>query len=325
MPTPPLGWLEPKDRTQEQADAHADAMQSLPPAGQFGLPCPVLAKGESFKLTNFHDDPRVIADRGGVKFTRIHQWTGSCVWAGGTNGLAATISAARCSDNPIVGIIPFTLQNYARSRHALGWDSKGDGSLGSTFFKSLGSDGVTVWDNSNTKLPPYRDRGDEGIDVDGSATEYAWSTVRLPAVNDVLALSKQHLVSQGAECKTVLDVRSMNLNGYGVSFACSRFIGHGGVKGSGDKARVMGKWDASGGHQQYVVGFEEHEDLGPLYLVGNNWPKGTYPVTPSQPVCFVWVTEADVETAMRNYGSEVFGMGRPDGFPAQPELLNWIP
>jgi len=318
-----LGFIPSKDRTPEQQKAHEEAMRHL--SAHFALPIPTLAKGESLKLTDFHNDPRVIADRGGVKFTRIHQWSGSCVWAGGTNGFAATIAAARCSNDPIVGIIPFTLHNYAMSRHDIGWDSQGDGSLGSTFFKSLGRDGVTVWEPGNAKLPKFRDRGDDGIDVSGESIEYAWSSVRLPAVKEVLAVSKDHLMLSGAQCKTVQDIRAMNLNGYGVSFACDRMIWNGAVKGSGDKARVMGKWDRSGGHQQYIVGFEEHVDFGPIYLTGNNWPKGTYPITPSQPVCFVWVTEADVETAMRNYDSEVFGLGRPNGFPAQPELLNWVP
>ncbi len=224
----------------------------------------------------------------------------------------------------------FTWHNYAMSRHYMGDDGQGDGSLGSTFFKSLGIDGVTVWDTANPKLPQYHDRGDEGLDVgngsgDGSKIEYQWSTVRNATVNEVLTLSRQHLMMQGAECKTVQDIKAMVLNGYGVSFACNDYIGHGTLKGSGDNARVMGRWDSGGGHQQYIVGYEEHVDFGPIYLAGNNWPKGTYPITPSQPVCFVWVTEADVVSAQRNLDSEVYGIGRPDGFPAQPELLNYIP
>jgi hypothetical protein len=137
-------------------------------------------------------------------------------------------------------------------------------------------------------------------------------------------VSKSHLTAAIGECKSVQDARAFILNGYGVSFACNDFIGHGALRGSGDKARVMGKWDSRGGHQQYLAGFEEHEDFGPIYLAGNNWPKGTYPITPSQPVCFVWVTEADVASAMRNLDAEVFGIGRPDGFPAQPELLDYV-
>jgi hypothetical protein len=136
--TPLLGFITPKERTQDQHDAHAAAMAAA--CVKFTLPMPQLAKGEALRLTDFHKDPLVTADRGGKVFTRIHQWTGSCVWAGGTNALVATLSAARLSANPVKAILPFTLHNYAMSRHYMGDDSQGDGSMGSTFYKSLTQD-----------------------------------------------------------------------------------------------------------------------------------------------------------------------------------------
>ena len=99
-------------------------------------------------------------------------------------------------------------------------------------------------------------------------------------------------------------------------------MGNGTVRGSGDNARVMGKWDGRGGHQQSIHGYENHPDFGPIYLVLNNWPRNTYPILPTQPVCSTWVLESDVEYAIRNYDAEVFGLSHLNWFPAAPRILD---
>lgn len=328
MATPLLGFKTPAERTQAEHDAHSKAVATS--TIRFALPTINLAKGEKLLLTNFHADPKVVKHRG-FCYSRIHQWTGSCVWAGGTNALASTISAAACSNNPIVPIIPMTLPNYADSRHRMGDDSQGDGSMGSTFFASLTLMGCTDWMNLCVPtLPAYHDRGDEGIDVGGNSSEgqrieYQYSSIRTPTASEALKYGSTHLIAKiGEQIHDTQSVVNAVGNGYGCSFACNNFIGHGSIKGQGDTAFVTGYWDSRGGHQQYVVGIWNHPDFGMQFLVGNNWPKGTYPITPSQPVCFVWVSEANLASAIRNLDSEVFPIGRPDGFPGQPELLNYI-
>jgi hypothetical protein len=328
MATPLLGFKTPAERTQAEHDAHELAVKTM--TVRMALPRITLAKGEKIMLTNFHQDPRVIKRRG-FAFSRIHQWTGSCVWAGGTNALTATISAAACSNNPIEAILPFTLPNYADSRHRMGDDSQGDGSMGSTFFASLTLMGCTDWAKPVVQgQVAYHDRGDDGVDVGGSSSEgskieYQYSSIRFPTAAEALKFGSTHHVSkvgeQISDTQTILDAVG---NGYGCSFACNNFIGHGSIKGQGENAFVTGYWDSRGGHQQYVVGAWMHPDFGLHFLTGNNWPKGTYPITPSQPVCFVWVPEEKVASAIRNLDSEVFPLGRPDGFPAQPELLNYV-
>ncbi len=321
MSTPLLGWIGPSERTP-QMQAECDAAR----AGmvRYALPMPTLAKGDVVNLTRAWSHPDVVADVG-FPFQRIYQHTGSCVHSGGTLALMTSIAIQRvATDAPTKAFLPFTYHNYAISRAECGFLRAGDGSAGTTFWRSLYRDGVTAWKRPESGgRPDYKN--DDGIEIK-AAEEYAWSTTRNPGVAVAKAESAGHTIAQSGECRTVADIRAMNLNGFGVSFACDRYIGHGRVVGSGDRARVMGKWDSSGGHQQSIHGVEEHPDLGPIYLVCNNWARNTYPILESQPVCSTWVLEADVEAALR-YNAEVYGVSHLAWFPAQPkvpEALSWL-
>jgi hypothetical protein len=316
---PPLGFIPPSQRSVSQHAAHASAMAGTK---QFALPVPKFAKGESIRLFDFWKHPDVVADVGFV-FDRIHQQTGSCVWAGGTNGVFSSIAAQRmASDSPIKAFLPFTLGNYAMSRHAYGDDGQGEGSMGSTFAKSLTEDGLRDWPNDGSDhLPKYTHQ--DGISVT-SHDEMVWSSVRNPLLQGVLTASKPHTFGSAAECKSSQDVKAMIGNGYGVTFACNNYIGNAHVQGSGSDACVVGYWDSYGPHQQSVHAFWEHPTLGPLYWAQNNWPGNTYPSDPAGgPVCGCWVKEANLDSAMRNLEAEVFGLSHLNWFPAQPKVLDW--
>lgn len=316
--SPPLGWIAPKDRTQTQHDAHDHALSKTV---KFALPVPTLVKGQSVRLFDFWKHPDVVADVGFV-FDRIHQLTGSCVWAGGTNAVFSSIAAQRmASDNPIKAFLPFTLHNYAMSRHYMGDDGQGEGSMGSTFAKSLTDDGIRDWQGGKDNMPSYTDN--DGVSVT-SSDEMKWSSYRNPLLKSVLEVSKPHTFGSAAVCKTAQDVKAMVCNGYGVTFACNNYIGHARVQGSGANACVVGYWDTYGPHQQSVHAFWEHPDLGPIYWSQNNWPGSTYPKDPAGgPVCGCWVTEKNLDNAMRNLDAEVFGLSHLNWFPAQPKLLDW--
>jgi hypothetical protein len=321
MPTGPLGFITVADRTQPQHDAHAAALAGMAPLAQYALPVPQLAPGQKVCLYDAWKAPEVVADVGFV-FDRIHQLTGSCVWAGGTNALFSTIAMQRLvADNPTTTFLPFTLHNYALSRHYMGDDGQGEGSMGSTFAKSLGGDGVRDWPKDGSDgLPQYSH--EDGISVT-ERDEMRWSSVRNSQVDQVLTTSRQHLVGSAAPCSSAGDIRAAILNGYGVSFACNNYIGDAHVQGEGENACVVGYWNGRGGHQQSVHAFWEHPTLGPLYWAQNNWPGNTYPKDPAGgPVCGCWVTEAHVEQAMRLDG-EVFALSHLAWFPAQPRVLDW--
>lgn len=97
----PLGWIPPSQRTQEQQDAHAQAMAGL---RNFALPYVEPPKGTKVILTKFWSDPACVADMG-VEFTGFGQYTGSC-FPGGTpvrlaNGNETAIESVRVGDEVI--------------------------------------------------------------------------------------------------------------------------------------------------------------------------------------------------------------------------------
>lgn len=313
----PLGFIEESKRTEAQHAAHHAAVGVMK---QYTLPIPQLAKGDKFCLYDFWKNPKVI-EGAGLTFDRIFQWTGSCVWAGGTNALFSTI-AAQCVAGKSLAFMPFTLHNYAQSRAALGWMNPGEGSLGSTFAASLEKDGVENWRNQSLPLPKFSQT--DGIRVASGDVEMTWSSVNRSPDEQILPTSREHLLGAATPAQSVSTLRALILNGYGASFACSKFIGNGSIVGGGGTPYVRGRWDSSGGHQQSVHAFWEHPNDGPLYGVLNNWPGNTYPIDPAGlPKCAVWVSESDVIDALR-YEAEVFGLSNLNWFAPTPELMQWI-
>jgi hypothetical protein len=322
MSTPyPLGWIEPAARTQAQWDAHHFAARSF--VRQHGLTAPDVPKGSKLILTDFWKHPDVVADLG-RPFIRELQNTGSCVKVGGTNALRVSIAGQRVAgESPTKAFEPFCWHNYAMSRHYFGDDGQGEGSMGSTFAKSLQEDGVTDWpQDGGDALPDYKHTGDH-INIT-SSEEMKWSSYRNPEVQKMLAKTKEHKLGSAAELNGPADYKAMALNGYGIAWACNNFIGNASIHGSGDTAYVRGRWDGRGGHQQWMFGYWEHPNDGPLYAVGNNWPDDTYPADPAGlPLCCCWVAESDVVAASR-LDAEVYAYSRLNWFPAAPGVLSWL-
>ncbi len=319
-----LGFIRKKDRTQAHHDAHYKAEMTMYARAIQGLPVATLSKGQAIRLFDAWGNPDVVKDVG-LTFNRIHQLTGSCVWAGGTNAVFSTIAAQRlAATNPTKAFLPFTLQNYAMSRHYMGDDGQGEGSLGSTFAQSLAQDGITEWTPGTNDIPSFTQP--DGIEVT-SSVEMSWSSYRDPDVAKVVAVSKAHLFGSTAVCKTTQDIAAAITNGYGVSFACDNYIGDASIQGSGDEACVMGYWNGRGGHQQSIHAVWEHPSFGRLFWAQNNWDGSTYPKDPAGgPICGCWVTEAHVQSAIDNLDAEVYALSHLAWFPAQPlvpSVLIW--
>ncbi len=320
-PIPPLGWIEPAVRTPEQQAEHATAEATM--VRQFAFVVPDVPKGTKVNLSGAWNAAPVVADVGRA-FIRELQNTGSCVKVGGTNALRCTIAMQRVTvDSPTKAFEPFCWHNYAMSRHYYGDNGVGEGSMGSTFAKSLREDGVIEWpQDSGDNLPDYTHTGDH-INIT-SSQEMAWSSWKNPEVQRVLAESKKHPLGNAGVCQSTNDIKGMILNGYGVAFACNNYIGNAAVHGSGTDAYVKGRWNGKGGHQQWVFGYWEHPTDGPLFAVGNNWSDNTYPKDPAGlMLCCCWVSDADVAAAMR-LDSEVYGYSHLDWFPANPAVLDWF-
>lgn len=323
-PSQLLGFVKHEDRTPEEWRAHEDALAQCV---QFAYAPKQMEKGQKIALYEFWKHPDVVADVG-FAIERIHQITGSCVWAGGTNALMTTIAAQRVADdNPTQAFLPFTLHDYTMSRHMIAemsgkrsWDQAGEGSMGSTFGKALTLYGTCAWKPGELGMPAYTRT--DGISVT-KADELLYSSYLKAPIKPIIEASKEHLLGAAGECKSVENILSMVQNGNGVSFACDRFIGHAKLQGSGSDACVMGYWDTDGGHQQSILGVWNHTNFGMLYWAQNNWPRQVYPIDPAGgPICGCWVTEKNVIAALR-YHAEVFGLSHVNWFPARPRLLRW--
>jgi len=321
---PPLGWIEPINRTATQESAHNAAMSSNAFIKHALVP-KQMDKGQFVRLFDLWKAPEVVEDVGFV-LTRWHQNTGSCVMAGAFQAAICTIAGQRvAADNPTKAFLPFIWHNYAMSRHYMGDDGQGEGSMGSTMAKSFHEDGIRDYPvDTSDILPEYQYDLDAGIQIK-SAQEMQWSSYRYSGVSQVLQVSKAHLFGVSTEAKSTNDVLALIQNGYGVSFACNNYINNASIRGSSADACVVGRWDTRGGHQQSILGVWNHPTLGMLYWAQNNWFADQYPKDPAGgPLCGCWVLEKDVQSAMDNLDAEVYGHGSLNWMPAQPKIITWI-
>jgi hypothetical protein len=313
----PLGFITPADRNPAQHAAHAAAEAMMP---RFALAPPVTAGPVKVVLSDFWHAPEVVADTG-IDFDRapFHQLTGSCVGAGGGNALYTLICVQRMlNEGATKAFVPWWPFNYGRSRLFMGEHGRGEGSMGSTFAKSVREDGVTS--AAEAGLPGFQKR--DGYELT-SGQEMEWSDGDSRPVIDYLDEAKPHPLGSATPLRSPQDIKAAVLNGYPGTIACNNYIGNASVQGSGDKARVIGHWNGRGGHQQWFFGYEDHPDFGPLYAVGNNWPRGTYPKDPGGlPLVCCWVLEKKVEEMFR-LDAEVYLFSHLPWAPAQPKVLDF--
>lgn len=317
--SPPLGWIKPEDRTQEQADAHQKAMARMP---RFALQAPVLPKGTKVMFTDFWRKPEVVADIG-FEFNGFYQFTGSCV--GVSDGDAtATLSFIQrfLADAPTKAFIPFWPFSYGRTRYLEGDRGRGEGAIDSVMGTQNGTEGIL--DTSPAGLPQFRQTGD-GIQLSKSI-ELEWSDGNGPAMQ-YLDKAKPHLVGTRAPLNTTEDIKAAILNGYPVLYGNDGFIGNASIVGSGAEACTVGRHDSQGGHSTCYLGWWDHPTLGPLFLMSNQWPTSVYPKDPAGGGrCCCWEREADVARIFRtgSGNGETMALSHLNYFPAQPKLLDWL-
>lgn len=317
MATGPLGWITPALRTQDQNDAHAAAVAAMPAFAVPGFVEPPV--GTKIMLSDFWTKPEVVADCG-YTFDRspFHQLTGSCVGAGGGNALWTLIAVQRMlSSDATKAILPFWPFSYGRCRYLEGDRGQGEGAMGSSFASQVHKEGVL--DVNEAGLPAFQNT--DGLTLT-SHQEMQWSDGGSSLVTHYLPAAKQYPLGTAAPVNSPQDIKVAAVNGYPGTFACDRYIGNAAVKGSGANAALVGKWDGHGGHQQWFFGYWNNPDLGPLYAIGNNWPRSTYPKDPAGlPLVCCWVEEANVQKAF-GYNSEVYAFSHLNWFPQQQDDIS---
>ena len=309
MSATPLGWIDWADRTPFQHAAHHAAVASMPVFAVPGAardPVP-----QPLRLTDCWRHELVVAALG-RPFTRWHQLTGSCVWAGGTNAAASVIflDVIRRREPERI-ILPFGLHAYGESRRLAGMRGRGEGSLGSTFAKAVQT--VGLLDSRTEGLPqPHEDDGY----CYSEAVELQWSDgVAVPAA--VKELGSHHPIRTAAPCTSAADAWSAVVNGYACSLAYGWYVGRARVQGT--PPVLVGTFDSRGGHQVSLQGVWDHPEFGPLFLMQNNWPASVYPADPAGGApCSCWLRERDVQAACLN--GEVYAFSQYDGYPANPDV-----
>ncbi len=328
MSTPPLGFITPNERTNDQHDAHARAEAKMT---RFALAPPELEAGAKVVLSEFWNKPEVVAETG-ITWDRspFHQITGSCVGCGGGNALYTLMAVQRClSEGATKAFIPFWPFSYGRCRSNEGDRGQGEGAMGSSFAEVIVKEGVIA--TTEAGLPPFRNLdgliltdNDNYNSKAAQRLEYAWSDGASSLVTKYLDAARIHPVGSAARMQGVADCKAAIVNGYPITFACNNYIGDASVTGGGADAAVVGYWDTYGGHQQWIFGYWDNPTLGPLYAVGNNWPRGTYPKDPGGlPLVCCWVKEAKVQSAFQ-LDAEVYALSHLNWFPAQPSILDWL-
>lgn len=323
MAQPPLGFIEPKDRTAVQEAAHSASLSTM---RAFTLAPRTLAVGEKVILTDFLKAPEVQADMG-MLFPGFRQLTGSCV--GVTEGeITAVLSAVQrmVGDAPTKAFIPWWPYAYGMTRYNEGDRGQGEGAVSSVMGQTLEKDG-TFAREEKSGLPQWDTR--DGLCLT-SKVEYQWSDGGSRVVQDCVPIGRTHKFGTRGPVYDTQAVQTAVVNGYPVANGCAYYIGSASIRGTGNTAYARGKFDGRGGHETSFIGVWNHPNDGILFGYWNHWDASTYPADPAGlPRCACWTPESEVARMMRagwdgiNPG-EAFAVSHVDYFPAQADkIINW--
>lgn len=317
---PQLGWIAPRDRTQEQNDAHQNALARTV---RFALTPQDLPKGQKIILTDFWKKPEVIQDVG-FEFNGFHQLTGSCVGASDGNATFTLGAIQRfLTDGATKAFLPFWPFSYGRSRFLAGIHGQGEGSIDSVMGITNGDEGIV--EATESGLPQYI-RGLDGLMLT-SSLEMKYSDGNSSLVTSLFPHGKKHLVGTRGPINDSAMSKTAIINGYPILDGCDNYVGNGHIVEQSDNSYVRGQYTDRGGHSTCFLGYWNHFNDGPLFLYSNQWPTSTYPKDPAGGGrCCVWIPESEVDKLFRTGGDngETMALSHMNGFPAQPKLLDLI-
>jgi hypothetical protein len=311
-----FGYITPEQRTQSQADAHQRALAGMP---KLAMPKTTIPVGTKIMLTDYWKNPLVIPDIGAA-FIGFHQITGSCVGASCGDAVATLSCVQRTiADAPTKAMLPWWPFDYGRCRLAEGDRGQGEGAVDSVMGQTI-LQGVLPYPQSG--LPAFGT--DDGLYLT-SQIEMAWSDGSTIPAGDI-TIAKQFPVGTVTPVNSPDDIANGIANGYPTLYGCSRYIGHGQIKGEGQDAYVVGHYDGNGGHSTCFLGVWNHPTDGMLFLYSNQWPTDTYPTDPAGAGrCCVWTTESEVAKVFSRYGGgdgESMALSHLNYFPAQPAVIS---
>lgn len=150
----------------------------------------------------------------------------------------------------------------------------------------------------------------------GANTEFEWSTGKVdPALANV---AKNYLVKSTAICKNADDVREAICNYYPVT--CASNWG-GSMQCPVVNGVLLNSRRTVWSHQQSILGWWEHPQLGEIFYVMNQWGKNAHGICPTgAPPGGYWVRKPEVDWMCQ--GREVITLSQHQGYPAQ-HLDTW--
>lgn len=242
----------------------------------------------------------------------------NCVGVGGGNATQTLIMVDALIRNELEKIIlaawPY---NYGRSRQLGGMNGQGEGSMGSTYAKSLALDGVSDW-IASLGLPQVT-QGDQLLI--GQQAEMQWSDGRKGSP-ELRTEAGQHKVIS-APLSSGAEVRDAIINGYPVTRAFSTFVNPNSA--SVRNGVLIGHYNGRGGHQESWLGYWNHPQNGELIFEMNQWGKAVYGKDPGGGADGgVWLSIDEVDRQCQS--GEIYALSQYDGYPAQPDvpkLVNW--
>jgi hypothetical protein len=317
----PLGWIPPSERNERQNAADASARMAMPKFPRRYLSEFTRADDRKLvMLTDWWKHPTVVKELG-HPFTGVHQFTGSCVGAGGGNAAATRHFIEVCKYGEAERIVvPFWLLPYGRSRLYFGDRSPGEGSLGTTFARAAVEDGFL--DSKMAGLPPFtnNDQIMWGRNAaEAQRVEYAWSDGDAQQTLTLLPQSRLHVFQAVAPCKSADDVKLAILGDSPVTMAWNDYASERGARLVGGK--VVGRFDNRGGHQTTVLGWKQDDDGSEWFYYANQWGY-IYPEDPLTGLKIgCWLPKSEIDMVCRNRDGEVFSFFGWGGFP--PETFSW--
>lgn len=203
----------------------------------------------------------------GQLLPRPYQFSGSCVgvswWRAFCNAAIGDVVFRGDIEDPSKLAFPFA--TYGVGRQLAGMRSRGDGSFGSAQAKAGAQFGALPINHPGLPSPTISNgwlQYSKSVEIQWSHPS-GWPT----PVDELQQTSKKYAIGSYKKLESAADVKEAKALGYGVTLASS--FGSRGMSVKDDV--LLATWNGSWAHQMSCAGYWEHQSLGQLFVIDNQW------------------------------------------------------